>query len=425
MELYQHQIEALDFLQQNGSGILAMEMGLGKSPVAIKKSVEWGGVVVIACPAFLVSNWVNEWHKWTGLYPYRVIEKGMISNGNTKVLVGSYSMLMKRYMMGRLKPEQVTTLICDESVYIKNYRSKRTKFILKFKNVKHRILLSGTPMLNRPIELLPQLQMINNGIWGNYFAFVNTYCIQWNGWLIKDRGKNLDKLAERVKHYIFRKKSEDVLDMPAIVRKDNIIDLYAQNEEEIKQIRVLRDQEDRSEALRRLMEYRRHLEMFKAKWFVKNFEKDYFEDKKILVGVQFRDTAKYLARELKGLEITGAIEATKRVGLIQDKFKTNDQIFCFATIPSVAEGLNLEWIDEVYILGLGWTPATHQQFEARLRRITRKEKVVSTYFICPKTVDEFIIKKLKNKQSMIDQVIDGKTMKIQQQSAQMEYLNSL
>ena len=68
-------------------------------------------------------------------------------------------------------------IICDGSHYLKSHSSKRSQSLVPIlTRMKRLLLLSGTPMLARPVELFNSLKMLRPDIFNDFFAFVNRYC---------------------------------------------------------------------------------------------------------------------------------------------------------------------------------------------------------------------------------------------------------
>jgi SWI/SNF-related matrix-associated actin-dependent regulator 1 of chromatin subfamily A len=432
MNLYAHQKQAISFLLDRGSGILAMEMGLGKSVCAILASQKWvepDKVTLVVCPAFLVLNWVAEWEKWTGKKPFYYASYTKQVKGDTPVLVMSYDIFRKKQDKGILYPDKVGTFICDESAYIKNYKAKRTKAVLLFRFCGHRILCSGAPIINNAVELFPQLQLANPYYWDNVWKFIAKFCNKiirpWGTYFDQDTIRNKDQLVKEISSIMFRVRSDEIEDMPAIIRNHIEISRFEFQDTYERDIIDIARNEGRKCAIQALGKYKMALADAKADWVIKKFLKDESHaGKKILIFSMYRATTKKLADSIEAEWITGELNTKDRYALL-DEFKENDKTFIFATLPSIGEGLNLGWVDEVYFNDLDYTPAKHQQGEGRLRRITRKKHVISNYFISPGTFDDFILKKLTDKQDLIDAVIDNGILRQEKQEVQSEYIDYL
>ena len=78
-----------------------------------------------------------------------------------KVVIASYSIATRLIEDGKIKPNMFQIILADESHNMKNYNTKRTKMLLPILRITKRcILISGTPSLAKPKELLPQLEML-------------------------------------------------------------------------------------------------------------------------------------------------------------------------------------------------------------------------------------------------------------------------
>ena len=118
---------------------------------------------------------------------------GIVWNENTKVVVCSYGLLVNLIKNKLVIPydsvaaevrankiRMFKAIIVDESHMLKNPESQRTKAILPLLlSAKRRLLLSGTPALAKPIDLIPQLQAIDNTnskMWSSVATFRRKYC---------------------------------------------------------------------------------------------------------------------------------------------------------------------------------------------------------------------------------------------------------
>ena len=68
-------------------------------------------------------------------------------------------------MRGTLLSHGFQTVICDESHYLKNLQAVRTTMVCPLiEKARHAILLSGTPCLNRPVELYAQVSALSDSL---------------------------------------------------------------------------------------------------------------------------------------------------------------------------------------------------------------------------------------------------------------------
>lgn len=254
--------------------LIADAPGLGKTIVAI-------GVfncdpsltkVLIICPASLKENWRREFDLWktrdvsVGIAETSHKEKvqdGLYKNGkpkfktiitpelwpDTDVVVVNYDILDR---FPQIKATMWDMLVCDECHALKTPDSGRTLFVLggnkKKRNAqgrweqiwftaveaKRRLFLSGTPMMNRPVELWPIIHAFDpSGIGKSYEKYVERYCAAWwdnwrgkHGALDVSGASNQEELGQliRAKFMIRRRKREVLPDLPPIWRQVVVLD---------------------------------------------------------------------------------------------------------------------------------------------------------------------------------------------------------
>lgn len=103
----------------------------------------------------------------------------LLPDQNVKVVICSYGLAPTLVESGRIYPRLFRCAIVDESHMLKNKSTKRTSTLLPILNATDRcVLLSGTPALARPLELWPQLEILNtekHGWWDNEADFIAKY----------------------------------------------------------------------------------------------------------------------------------------------------------------------------------------------------------------------------------------------------------
>jgi len=168
--LFPYQRIAIEWMwglcQEGAGGLLGDEMGLGKTIQVISflaglwYSNMWKGPVVIICPATLLKQWVQEFHRWfpplrvavlhsTGAgTSYETILKKILRDGH--ILITTYAAITNH--ADTLIPPKWGYAILDEGHKIRNPDAHVTLCCKQFKTV-NRIVLTGTPMQNNLIEL--------------------------------------------------------------------------------------------------------------------------------------------------------------------------------------------------------------------------------------------------------------------------------
>ena len=178
-KLFQYQKEGVEHVVRHfdGRALIADDMGLGKTLQALALSKYYGITkVLVICPAYLRYNWRAEFEKWLNVNPDDVslIKKGTDKLTGYPVII-SYELATKRRI--ELEDFGFDMVICDESHYLKNHKTKRTRGLSPLiRKIDKAILLTGTPALNRPSELYSQANMIRKQYFPKYKQYAERYC---------------------------------------------------------------------------------------------------------------------------------------------------------------------------------------------------------------------------------------------------------
>jgi SNF2 family DNA or RNA helicase len=187
-KLMPFQLEGIQFIiSHGGRGLIGDEMGCGKTIQAIgllqHYRSQWPALVIL--PPNLLHQWYEELTRFT---PTSILDPSkdditLIKQGKdlikkeTKIVLISYSIIDKFIESSKITPAQFGMIIIDESHKLKNKESKCCNNILPFlKNISIAILLSGTPAINRPVELFTQVSGILPNMFKEYDSFVKRYC---------------------------------------------------------------------------------------------------------------------------------------------------------------------------------------------------------------------------------------------------------
>ena len=179
-QLLPYQKEGVIFaLQRGGKAMICDEMGLGKTAQAIAVSCcypdEWP--ILIICPSSLRSNWQQQYLKW--LPHLSDADINVIYTGKNMHLDGRVNIIsfdLASTFASKILSKRFKIVIIDESHLLKNLKTARTKNIVPIvKSARRSILLSGTPAVSRPVELFPQLMMLQPSQY-HFHDFTARYC---------------------------------------------------------------------------------------------------------------------------------------------------------------------------------------------------------------------------------------------------------
>lgn len=237
---FEHQIDGFNFGLSHDRWLLGDEQGLGKTKQVIdiavaKKSQGIKKCLIVCAVNGLKWNWQKEIETHsdeTGWILGQRTRKGKVSIGsNTDKLndlknienIESFFIITN---VESLRNEEICSTISsycrqgiidmvaiDEIHKCKNPSSQQGKGILKMQP-KIRIAMTGTPLMNTPLDLFIILKWLGYEK-HTFYAFKNHYCVMggFGGYDIVGY-KNLNDLQEQMNEIMLRRLKDDVLDLP-------------------------------------------------------------------------------------------------------------------------------------------------------------------------------------------------------------------
>ena len=426
-KLYPFQNKGVSFIEKKGGrALITDEMGLGKTMQALA----WLQLhpelrpAVIVVPASLKLNWKREAEKWmehphiqilSGRYPETMIGQ---------ILIINYDILP--HWIKALESVTPKVLITDECHYYKNNKAARTKAVKRLgKHIPHVIALSGTPIINRPIEMFNAIHLINPTIAPNRWKFAEQYCgLRHNGFGWDMNGAtNTKELHERLSNTIMirRRKDEVLPDLPEKTRSFIPIELdndkvYRLAEKDFVSF-VARQKgaeaADRASAAEALAEIEglKQLavrgKMKQAIEWIRNFLE---VDGKLVVFCSHRFVVDVLMEEFsdRAVKVDGSVTGVNRQKAV-DRFQNDDNIRLFVgNVKAAGVGITLTAASNVVFLELPWTPGEVTQAEDRVHRIGQRNSVNIHYLLANDTIEEKIAQLIDRKRKVLDAVLDGK-----------------
>jgi SNF2 family DNA or RNA helicase len=428
-KLYPFQKKGVAFLEShNGRALIADEMGLGKTVQALA----WLQLhpekrpVIIVVPASVKLNWTREALTWVKNPKVEILAGQTPWKPEGQIIIINYDILTLDWVR-ELKKLQPQVLITDECHYYKSNTAKRTKAIKRLvKGIPHVIALSGTPILNRPIEVYNAVNIINPALFPDYWSFTQRYCNRRHtgfGWDVSGHSheKELhDLLTESI---MLRRLKADVLpDLPSKVLSFVPIVLHNKNEyraAEADFIAFIRQTKGVAAAIRasnaKVLAEIEGLKQLCVKGKLKeatNWIQDFLDssDQKLVVFAVHRFVIDELMSKFGDIavKIDGSVSLSDRQKAV-DNFQHNDRVRVFiGNIKAAGVGLTLTAASNVAFLELPWTPGDLVQAEDRVHRIGQKGSVTIYYLLAMDTIEEKIANLLDLKRKVLDTVLDGK-----------------
>lgn len=402
--LYKHQVQAIEWLGQRPKAILALDMGLGKTCVS---SLDLSVPALVVCPASLKLNWQAELAMWRPELSVQVVRSPKDPIKGLDVTIVNYDIL------GKLDLPTPTTLIVDEAHYIKNYKAKRTKLLMSLiKATPNVSLLTGTPIVNRPIELWTLLYSIGATKLG-YFEFGMRFCAGWKTpWDTYDFSGSSRKgeLIKVLEPFMLRMTKEECIDLPSKTYRIIALDLSVDKREK----QFSQDQIDTPDSIpfEAISDIRRLNAERKLDQSI-SYIKDCLEQTdKIVVFAHHTHIIDGLMDALKEFEpvmVTGSVKNEDRHVAVQT-FQNNPKCRVFVgNIKAAGVGLTLTAASHVVFVEAPWSPADLQQAADRCHRIGQQNNVTIDLLTITGSIDEIILHKILTKMDVIDSVIKEST----------------
>jgi SNF2 family DNA or RNA helicase len=267
---YAHQAKAWDMSKEKDEFALFMEMGTGKTKVAIDSIAylyDSGRInsVLIVAPKGVYMNWVTKeipthlpdhvryimaaWHAAPKKAEQEALDHVMSQSDDLRILV----MNVEAFSTARgtkfadlfMTCGGRVAMVVDESTTIKNPGATRTKNVIKVGTAaKYRRILTGEPVTRSPLDLYSQCQFLNPHLLGfsSYYTFRNRYAIMidaksGNRTFKKIVGfRQLDELSGMLKRFSYRVKKSDCLDLPAKIYQYRHVELSPEQKQIYKQL---------------------------------------------------------------------------------------------------------------------------------------------------------------------------------------------
>lgn len=427
------------------------EPGLGKTLQSIATiNLANAFPCLVICPSSLKINWQREWEKFTDKKAMVLTDKVrdtwtfFYQTGMHQVFIVNYESL-KKYFVQRIKKAEGWTLrdvefrnsinlfksvIIDESHRCKSASTQQAKFCKSICTGKEWVIeLTGTPVVNRPKDLIPQLAILNRmDDFGGYKPFVNRYC---SG---QREASNLKELNFNLwKYCMFRREKSLVLtDLPDKIRQVNTCEITNRKEymdaerDLIMYLQKYKDADDEKieKALRGEVMVRINiLRQISARGKVRDvieFVKDFRENgKKIILFCSLHEVVDQLKRYFPtAVSVTGRDSQDEKQRAV-DSFQNNpkaDIIIC--SIKAAGVGLTLTASSNVAFVEFPWTYADCCQCEDRAHRIGQKDSVTCYYFLGRRTIDEKVYRIIQEKKNIAN-AVTGSTEDIEENIVDM------
>lgn len=444
----------VEFALNRDSALIADEMGLGKTIQAIGliNSDPTLHQILIIVPASLKLNWKKELERWL-VRPYTVgIASGQEFPSQANIVIINYDVLTKH--LDKIHGFAWDLIVVDEAHYLKNPKAQRTAAALgkwdrvpeKIKpalRARKKLVLTGTPILNRPIEIQPILGWLDPKEFGHFWRFAKRYAGAYQGrygWDLSG-ASNLEELQRKLRSGVMiRRLKKDVLtELPA--KRRQIIELPANGfagllaeEDEIEResareiaelseivanAKLLDDEEAYAEAIgalrkaqgvafERMAEVRHQIALAKVPSVVEHVLN---ASEPVVVFAWHRDVVEQLANELteEGRTVVTLVggQSDNQKDHAVTEFQAGRADVFIGNIKAAGVGITLTRSSHVIFAELDWVPANVTQAEDRTHRIGQRESVLVQHIVLEGSLDQRLAQAIVEKQRIADAALDN------------------
>ena len=439
-ELRPYQLEGFHFLAYLSTnrfgGILADDMGLGKTLqtltwlVWLKQSApDEKRSSLVVCPKSVAHNWQSEAARFCPELKVLVFRGGdtdafSASAAEVDIVVINYAQL--RSLAVPLSRVDWLAAILDEGQFIKNPQSQ-TATISRALRASHRLVLTGTPIENRLLDLWSLMAFAMPGVLGNQQQFVKLFASNEDTWARK-------RLSARTRPFLIRRtKGQVAKDLPDRIEEDLFCELegeqlalyraefkYAQ--QLLLNVKTTNDLDQfRFHFLASLLRLRQICchpalvkedddegESAKLTALVDLLEPILEEGNKVLVFSQFVKVLNLVSKEMTNRKwhhfmLTGKTE--NRGQLVED-FQSREGASVFLlSLKAGGFGLNLTAASYVVLFDPWWNPAVENQAIDRTHRIGQQSKVIAYRLLAKNTIEEKIRLMQRTKKALAEDVL--------------------
>lgn len=441
-ELYPYQKEGIEFATYKKGSIIADEMGLGKTIQAIgtavlKKQLFGFTKTLVICPASLKAQWKKEIEKFSD-------EKAVVVDGfpneREKIYKNSdaYFQIINYETVLRDRLAINTTnfdfIILDEAQRIKNFETI-TANAIKSLNKKHALVITGTPIENKLIDLYSIVEFVQPRLLAPLWEFSYQHCYFDYEAKNKITGYyNLKELKNRLKPILIRREKQDVLSqINKVTQIDVPIELHQLQQEYhansakaiahilgkkfktpydmqmiTKHLQTMRMACDSTYLVDKESNHSPKLQELKEilieKFDLKN------NNRKIIIFSEWKRMLHIIGKMLNenGLgfvELSGDVPVKNRKKIIE-AFENDKNCRVFLSTEAGGSGLNLQVADTVINFELPWNPAKKNQRIGRIDRLGQKNSNLTVInLVTRNSIEMKIASGLIIKQNLFESVL--------------------
>lgn len=443
-----HQVKGVNWIMTRSRSYLAHAPGAGKTAQVITAALMTPGTgqTVFVVPPTLTVNWVREillWSEPHGVFPtISVVPSSLFQDlmgWRAEFIIVPDSMLTKEWVLEGLRKLKIKFIAVDEASRFKESTASRTialfggSFKIKphgvrnprtlkspgfIQHARHAVLLDGSPMPNRPMELwAPVYAMAPETIgFMSQDDFGFRYCgpeIDERGHYLFRRSSNEAELKQKLQETFMHVVTEAELSHPerkrAMLFMSSDPRTPAMKAWEQKILKKLRLEDIKDNAVDHdISKYRKILGLTKINWTVTYVQERLEKGESVLLFAWHREVIEKLAERLSAFKpgvVMGGSVAEWRERSFEDFNKGRTKLI-IGNIAAMGRGHNLQKANRVIFCEFSWTDELNKQCEKRAsRKGSEQDFVRCDYIVAPNTIDETVLNAVFTKARSVKKVI--------------------
>ena len=448
---YEHQRRAaafaLDRLDQGGGAALLMEMGTGKTltSIGIVGRLRMAGLIsrlLIVAPLSILGVWRDEFDRFAGYdYSLLVLEGTAAKkadairhmNGTAlQVLVINFESAWRlEKELAAWRPDMI---VCDEGHKIKTHNIAASKAMHRLAaRAKYRLLLTGTVITNKPVDVFSQYKFADPKVYGNsFYQFRNRYfdMVGFGGYTPVMKRSMEGEFTERLHSIAFRATKAECLDLPEFtdivqrvdlepqamrIYRNLVRDCYAELAEGTVTVTNVLSQLLRLSQLTGGFiggddnEGVAQVSAAKMEALGDLVDSAVADGRKIVVIARFVPEIHAIGkmldkRKIRFAQVSGEIKnRDEQIAAFQDD---PDVPVFIGQIATAGLGITLTAASLMVFYSLDYSMSNYEQTRARIHRVGQKNECTYIHLVARGTVDEKIMKALRDKANLAKALVD-------------------
>jgi SWI/SNF-related matrix-associated actin-dependent regulator of chromatin subfamily A-like protein 1 len=426
---YPHQIEAVNYIESHDTVALFDEQGLGKTKIVIEavcNNIEQNLIeaALIICRKNLINNWQEEIE--THSYLKSIVLRGTSrEKGNRFMGFAHFYLINYESVPGELERIKMFlgikkfAIVLDESHAIKNPNSKISENIIQLSLLAiKKIIVSGTPVANKPEDLWNQYFFLDGGklLGSDFKLFKSRYVADLRDPESITKNENFGELKSLIESNSIRRKKKDVLELPEKKFIDKSVILLGKQEEMYNQLRdelyieiqslsgeiIIDQSEDILKKLLRLAQIASNPKLIDQSYnetpvkfpLLDSIIREIInKGEKVIVWSCFVDNIIKLSKvyeELGSQKLHGEMPIDRRNVVIKKFKEDRESRILFANPAAAKEGLTLTVANNAIYLDRNFNLVDYLQSQDRIHRISQSKECNIYKLIAKDTIDEYV-----------------------------------